>query len=80
MAELERETIKERQREGIELAIAEGRPYGRPNATISASFPNNYKLWKCGKLKSKDFMQKENLKKTTFYKLIKMYEKESTAI
>lgn len=80
MAELERETIKERQREGIELAIAEGRPYGRPNATISASFPNNYKLWKCGKLKSKDFMQKENLKKTTFYKLIKMYEKESIAI
>ena len=75
MAELERATIKERQREGIDLAIAEGRPYGRPGATISSTFTDNYKEWKAGKIKSVDFMKREKLKKTTFYKLIKKYEK-----
>lgn len=74
MAELERDTIKERQREGIDLALAEGRPYGRPNATISATFPENYKKWKSGKIKAVEFMKLENLKRTTFYKLVKNYE------
>lgn len=74
MAELERDTIKQRQKEGIDLALAEGRPYGRPNATISPTFPDNYKSWKSGKIKSVEFMQLEKLKKTTFYKLVKKYE------
>ena len=74
MAELERDTIKQRQKEGIDLALAEGRPYGRPNATISSTFPDNYKSWKAGKIKAVEFMKLENLKRTTFYKLVKQYE------
>lgn len=76
MAELERETIKQRQKEGIELALAEGRPYGRPNAIISSTFPDNYKSWKAGKIKAVEFMKVENLKRTTFYKLVKQYERK----
>lgn len=74
MAELERDTIKQRQKEGINLALAEGRPYGRPNVTISSTFPDNYKDWKAGKIKAIDFMKMEKLKRTTFYKLVKQYK------
>ena len=74
MAELERETIRERQREGIDVALAKGRPYGRPSATLSDTFGEHYKEWKSGKIKTVQFMKLENLKKTTFYKLVKQYE------
>lgn len=74
MAELERETIRERQREGIDVALAEGRAYGRPAATLSRTFGVHYKQWKAGEIKTVQFMKLENLKKTTFYKLVKEYE------
>ena len=74
MAELERDTIKQRQREGIDLALAEGRAYGRPATSMSSTFSKNYKDWKSVKIKAVDFMKLEHLKKTTFYKLVKEYE------
>ena len=74
MAELERETIRQRQREGIDLALAEGRAYGRPELQISNTFAKNYELWKSGGMKAVEFMRAEGLKKTTFYKLVKEYE------
>ena len=75
--ELERDNILERQREGIDLALKEGRPYGRPSATISDTFSKNYQLWKQGELKAVDFMKRENIPKSTFYKLVKRYENEN---
>ena len=75
--ELERDNILERQREGIDLALKEGRPYGRPSATLSATFSKNYQLWKQGELKAVDFMKRENIPKSTFYKLVKRYENEN---
>lgn len=76
LAELEREQIHERQREGIELALAEGRPYGRPKAVMSNTFSSNYDKWKAREIKAVDFMKLEGLKKATFYKLVKQYEAE----
>ena len=61
LAQFERENILERQREGIDLALAENRPYGRPQASISDTFAENYKLWKSGKIKAVDFMKLENM-------------------
>ena len=78
--ELERDNILERQREGIDLALKEGRPYGRPSATISDTFSKNYQLWKQGELKAVDFMKRENIPKSTFYKLVKRYENENNII
>lgn len=72
--ELERESIKERQREGIDLCLAEKRPYGRPQAQFSSTFEANYKRWKAGELKAVEFMKLEGLARTTFYKLVKRYE------
>lgn len=75
--ELERDNILERQREGIDLALKEGRAYGRPKASFSTTFSDNYKLWKKGQLKAVDFMRIENIPKSTFYKLVKRYEEDN---
>ena len=72
--QLERENILERQREGIDLALKEGRPYGRPATELSDTFPANYKKWKDGKITATEFMKQESLPRTTFYRLVKQYE------
>lgn len=74
LAQLERESILQRQREGIDLCLAEGRSYGRPSAEISDTFAVHYQQWKAGEIKAVDFMALENLPKSTFYKLVKRYE------
>lgn len=74
LAELERETIRERQREGIALCLQEGRAYGRPKKQFSKTFAGNYEAWKAGKIKSVEFMRLENLKSSTFYRMTKEYE------
>ncbi len=76
LAELERESIRQRQQEGIELTLADGRPYGRPKATISDTFEQNYINWKRGQITAVEFMKLENLPKSTFYKLVKRWEVE----
>ena len=76
LAELERETIRQRQQEGIELALADGKAYGRPKATISDTFEQNYINWKRGKTTAVEFMKLENLPKSTFYKLVKRWEQK----
>ena len=75
--QLERENILERQHEGIALALEQKRPYGRPATTISDTFPANYKKWKDGKITATEFMKKESLPRTTFYRLVKQYEDKS---
>jgi len=78
LAQLERENILQRQREGIDLCLSEGRSYGRPSAIISNTFAENYKQWKAGKIKAVDFMRIENIPKSTFYKLVKRYEEQNS--
>lgn len=75
LSELERETIKERQREGIDICLKEGRPYGRPKVETSNTWAANYHEWKKRKITAVEFMRRENIKKTTFYKLVKEYER-----
>lgn len=79
LAQLERENILQRQREGIDLCLSEGRPYGRPSARISETFAEHYQQWKAGEIKAVDFMQLESLPKSTFYKLVKRFESDFKA-
>ena len=79
--QLERKNTLQRQREEIDLVLEDrrkgkDRPYGRPPAVLSETFAGNYKLWKGGKLTAVEFMKKENLPRTTFYRLVKRYEKQ----
>lgn len=83
VAEQERKKIRQRQREGIDLAIKNGVEIGRPKVnleTISKEqlkiLKETYPKWKKGELTAVKFMEIINLKKSSFYKIIKEYEKE----
>lgn len=82
-AEKERENIKKRQAQGIEVmpivdgkkvSLKTGRPTGRPNAEIPEGFAEQYNAWKSGEITATAAMNNLNLKRTTFYKLVKEYE------
>lgn len=74
MAQEERERIRTRQREGIDLALQNGIVFGRPKATITEEFVQVYDRWKAGEITAVKAMQEIGVKKTTFYKLVKKYE------
>lgn len=62
---------------GKKVSLKTGRPTGRPNAEYPEEFEKVYKDWKSGVISTATAAMKElNLKKTTFYKLVKQYEKE----
>ena len=73
LAELERENILERQREGIEIAKAEGKYKGRKPIEVE-NFPNIYNQWKSGAITARQSMRILNLKPNTFYRRVKDYE------
>ena len=73
IAEQERITIRQRQREGIETAKKKGKHLGRTAAVYPDSWAENFNLWKNGSISAKEFMANTNLKRTTFYKLLKNY-------
>lgn len=74
VAELERDYIKQRQREGIDCAKAEGRALGRPSIEYPERWEEIYKLWKNEEIKAVEAMKELNLTKPTFYRLVKKYE------
>lgn len=76
VAEQERLKIKKRQAEGIAIAKQNGTPLGRPKADIPSNFEDIYSKWKSGTIKGVEAMKLLNLKKTTFYSLVKEYEQD----
>lgn len=74
MAEDERKRIKERQREGIEIAKKKGIKFGRKKIELSQEFESVYKEWKSGSITAVKAMNKLNLKSNTFYRRVKEYE------
>lgn len=76
MAQEERDRIRKRQREGIDIALKNGVDFGRPKAELTEEFRNVYFRWKSGEITAVKAMDETGLKKTTFYKLVKKFEKE----
>ena len=74
-AEKERENIKKRQQQGIEAAKASGKYLGRPKAKFPNNWEDTYNEWKSGSITAVQAMELLGLKKTTFYSLLKQYEK-----
>lgn len=74
MAQEERDRIRKRQREGIDVALQNGVKFGRPKIEITEEFRYVYKLWKSGEITAVKAMKELDLKKTTFYRLVKEYE------
>lgn len=77
VAENERKNIKSRQREGIANAKAKGVNLGRPKAEYPSNWKTVYAEWKNGDYTAVHAMKLTNLTKTTFYNLVKQYEKRA---
>ena len=74
MAEKERQKIRQRQAEGIKIAQEQGKKFGRPKAEYPNNWEEIYNSWKEKNITAVVAMEKLNLKKNTFYKLVKEYE------
>lgn len=74
LAEDERKRIRERQREGIDAAKIKGKHLGRPKISFPNDFEHYYIKWKEGSITATQCIKELNLKRTSFYKLVKKYE------
>ena len=78
VSENERKNIKSRQAEGIAIAKASGKHLGRPKAQYPSNWSTVYSQWKQSSITAVQAMRECGLTKTTFYKLVKQYEKSSS--
>ena len=74
IAEDERERIRKRQREGIDSALANGLRFGRPSIEIMDEFIQAYDKWQAGEITAVKAMEEADMKKTSFYKMVKEHE------
>lgn len=70
VAELEREYILQRQREGIAIAKAEGKYHGRAPLPVPDNFEDIVALWRHGEITAREAMQRTGLKPNTFYRRV----------
>jgi DNA invertase Pin-like site-specific DNA recombinase len=81
MAQLEREVIVERIREGLENAkrhgTKKGNPIGRPPATLPDNFEKYYTQWQQGKITKVEFGKLLGCGRKTVYRWIEIYEKRA---
>lgn len=75
--ELERESIKQRQREGIAVAKAKGVVFGRPAIKVDDKFIKEYNRWKEGKQTATETFKKLDISRTSFYRKVKELENNS---
>ncbi|RVU60859.1 integrase [Bacillus thuringiensis] len=73
-AEKERNDIKQRQAEGIALAKKQGKLLGRPPVQITEKFIEVYEAWQSGNITAVGAMRKYDIKRSSFYKLVKEFE------
>jgi len=72
LASLERETILQRTKEGIEAARARGKHLGRPAVEMPKDWERVHTEWTAGRYTAVEAMKILGLKKSTFYKLCRL--------
>ena len=77
MAQQEIETREKRQREGIDVALANGVKFGRKEIEYPKNWESVISLVNNKQLTNIEAMQMLGLKKTTFYKLLKQYKENN---
>lgn len=84
VADQERKKIRQRQAEGIAVAKSQGKHLGRPQLNLSTLsqkqifiIEETYPKWKNREITGVEFMELLELKKNTFYKIIKEYEENT---
>ena len=85
VAQKELENTRRRQKQGMDVmpvingkktSLKTGKPVGRPNAQFPENWKECYEKWRCGEVTAVKCMDRLNLKRSTFYKLVKIYEKD----
>ena len=75
LSQLEREQLKQRQREGIEIAKAQGKYTGRKPIPIDwTRFGQLYEKWRAKNITGRDFMRRMDMSAKTFYRRVREYE------
>ena len=81
LSQLEREQLKLRQREGIEIAKAKGKYTGRKPIEIDwEKFGKLYTDWKSKNITGRDFMRRMDLSVNTFYRRLHEYESRNNLV
>ena len=78
LSELERETLKQRQREGINAAKKRGKHLGRPRKLYPATWSSVINEWKAGEITAVRAREKLGLAHATFYSMLRRSEAAST--
>lgn len=76
VAENERETLRQRQAEGIRAAKQRGVSFGRPKLELPDDFEYIVECWKNKEINSKDAIRISGLKYSTFYKKARAIQHE----
>lgn len=71
LAQFERETILERQREGIEVAKRAGKYKGRKPLPVTEEFLDAARAWQAGKLELKQAILQSGYSSSTFFRKCK---------
>ena len=71
VAEQERTFIKQRQREGIDIAKSKGVKFGRKRIEYPSNWNEVIYKWKNNEITARKSMELLGLKQTTFYKLVR---------
>lgn len=80
LAELERESILSRQKEGIAAAKSRGVHLGRPRAEMPKNWADVYREWKAGEISPSEAARQLKMKRPTFYLMVKRFEQENCAV
>lgn len=80
MAEMERRNIRERQKQGIEAAIAKGIHFGRKPKELPKTWEADYKEWKNKKCTAISLIKKYEWAPGTFYSKVREYEKNGCRV
>ena len=75
IAQTEREKIKTRQRQGIDIALSNGVKFGRPKINKPDNYNEVINEWNNKKITAREAMALLNLKPNTFYNMVKDLKK-----
>ena len=70
VAQTERESIRERQREGIDAAKARGVRFGRPRAELPEGFEDTVAAWRRGEYTAQEAAQRLGVSRGTFFRRV----------
>lgn len=71
IAEQERQTIRKRQREGIDAAKAKGKHLGRPKLELPDNYDEVINLWQNNEITARQAMKMLGVSKSVFYRWVK---------